>query len=193
MDGDSGGRQSDAGHGPWDISEVTGRREDHGLFDLGSLIIRSVPGISVKLHMKSPGADPYAVELILGDSLMCLQAFTARSRSSKWHGIRAKIIENLREEGRAADAVHGCLGDEIIAYGSALEPPSPTTRIVGYDGPGWLLRGLIRGSAALDQDPADTLESIFGDIVVDPTGASRADGALLPLRIPNIGPGHPSW
>lgn len=178
--------------GPWDASEADDRRREKFRIDLGGLVIRGVPGMSVRLEVHE--AYAIAVTLLLGDSLVQLQAFTAFTDSSRWRPVRAEILENLRKVGKAADEVHGCLGDEVIAYGGAGDPEYPA-RFVGHDGPGWLLRGVFRGPVALDQDAAEVFERLIRDTIVVPDGQSRDDRSVFILRPPKvdrpIGPPRP--
>ncbi len=152
---------------------------ERGRIDLGGLVIRGVPGLKVQLEVRKSG--PIAVTLTLGDSSLQLQAFTARTESSRWQTVRAEILEGLRDAGRASEGIHGCLGAAVVACGGVGKSPRPV-RFVGCDGPGWLLRGLCSGPVALDQGAADVFERMFRDSIVVAAGQSRAERTPFILR-----------
>ncbi|OZG63799.1 hypothetical protein BHAP_1518, partial [Bifidobacterium hapali] len=60
------------------------------------------------------------------------------------------------------------------------------TRIVGVDGPRWMLRGIFSGKAATDPTDPETqaLNGFFADIVVDRGEEPLAPRDLIPMHPP---------
>ena len=60
------------------------------------------------------------------------------------------------------------------------------TRIVGVDGPRWMLRGIFSGKAAIDPDSPETeaLNKFFADIVVERGEEPLAPRDLIPMHPP---------
>ena len=60
------------------------------------------------------------------------------------------------------------------------------TRIVGVDGPRWMLRGIFSGVAATDPDSPETeaLNKFFADIVVERGEEPLAPRDLIPMHPP---------
>ena len=60
------------------------------------------------------------------------------------------------------------------------------TRIVGVDGPRWMLRGIFSGKAANDDGNSDTeaLNKYFADIVVERGDEPLAPRDLIPMHPP---------
>jgi Protein of unknown function (DUF3710) len=58
------------------------------------------------------------------------------------------------------------------------------SRIVGIEGPRWLLRATYLGHAAGDPNPDDPLELAVRDVVVVRGGMAMAPREPIPLRLP---------
>jgi hypothetical protein len=59
-----------------------------------------------------------------------------------------------------------------------------TSRIVGVDGPRWLLRGTFLGRSAIEPDPEGVLESAFRDVIVVRGTGPMAPRDLIPMQMP---------
>ena len=59
------------------------------------------------------------------------------------------------------------------------------TRVVGIDGPRWMLRGVFSGRAAVAEGPeTDALNKFFADIVVERGDEPLAPRDLIPMHPP---------
>jgi hypothetical protein len=182
---DAGSAQAPAGRGPFDASEV---EDSSGRLDLGSLWIRGVAGMELRLEVEEETQNIVGATAVLGDSAVQLQAFAAPKTMGLWDDIRAEIAESIVGQGGTADEQRGVLGTELRTRMPSAGPDGRTVfapaRFVGVDGPRWFLRAVFSGRAAIEDDAAAELMDVVRQTVVVRGDAAMAPRDLLPLRLP---------
>lgn len=174
--------------GPWDRSETTVDETDDTYLDLGGLVVRGSPGVEVRLQVDEASSTVAAVMLAAPDSGLELRAFAAPRNGGIWDDVRADIAAEAARHGGTATEQDGEFGPELNVVvpvrtpdGRAATQPS---RIVGVEGPRWMLRGTFFGRSAVAPDPDGDLETAFRSVVVVRGEGPMAPRELLTLRIP---------
>jgi hypothetical protein len=181
----------DRTYGPFDVSEVDLDDEDlgKGRVDLGSLLIRGRPGMQVRIEVDQQSQRIRAVTLVAGRSGVQLQAFAAPRSSGIWADVSREVAADATKRGGTATAIEGPFGPELKVVVPATmpdgKPATQTTRVVGVDGPRWLLRATFFGPA-IDRSEAGDLDDAFRDTVVVRGVDPMPPREPLPLRMPVV-------
>ncbi|TXS49075.1 DUF3710 domain-containing protein [Streptomyces sp. t39] len=172
----------DAVGGPRDIDEVNLSAEYFS--DLGGLRIRVLPEAELQ-PMRADG-EIVAVTVVQAGTAIQLQAFRTSDESS-WASIRGQMLSRLHALGATAQEWVGLAGIEIraavpgdIGGRSILQ----SIRVLGFDGPGWVLRGIISGTGAAEESDDEWAYEVFAGTVVDHTFRPSAGGSSIVLRWP---------
>lgn len=169
------------GSGPWDAGESYPERPR---VDLGSLLIPVEPGMEVQLNVAEEHI--VAASVTHGRSSLQVQALAAPKSGSLWDDLREEVATEVGQLGGQTHETEGPFGTEVRASMPAEpgEGPLEPARFFGVDGPRWLLRGVIRGEAAADDDLARPLEDVFAGIVVVRGDHPAPPRDLLEIRLP---------
>jgi hypothetical protein len=134
--------------------------------------------------MTSRDGSVVGVTLIRGRTAIQLQAFRALGDTS-WATVREELSRSMRRRGGSVEERVGRVGTELQAVVRIQGPPGKdrrTTRALGHDGPGWLLRGFVAGVGAEPDTTEDWPCTTFQNTVVrSPTTPSGTD-PLIRLR-----------
>lgn len=175
--------------GPFDASEV----EDLDLeaddrIDLGALKVAGMPGMELGLQVDEGSGVVQAVLLMLDDSALELRAFAAPKTSGIWDEVRQEIMDEAARMGGTATETDGPFGTELVLVVPVEDPEgqvfSQTSRVIGVDGPRWLLRATVLGRAAVEPDAAVPLEETLRNVVVVRGNEPMAVREGLPLQLP---------
>jgi hypothetical protein len=174
--------------GPWD--ERDDRRPlGSELIDLGGLLVPTEPGLKIELMASRRDGSLVGVTLIRGRTAIQLQAFRALGDTS-WATVREDLARTTRGRGGSAEERVGPAGPELQAVVRIQGPPGKdrqTARVLGHDGPGWILRGFVTGvGAEPDSTEEWPYETFQGTVVRMPT-ETRDDDPLIRLRRPESG------
>lgn len=175
--------------GPFDATEVDAddlQGEDR--IDLGGLVITGIPGMELRLQVDEDTNEVQAVLLVLEESALELRAFAAPKTSGIWSEVRREIAAEATRMGGTATEADGPFGPELTLVVPVQDPDgqmySQRSRVVGVDGPRWLLRGTVLGRAALEAEAAELLEDSFRKVVVvrgtEPMAPREPLGLTLP-------------
>ncbi|HEU4948381.1 MAG TPA: DUF3710 domain-containing protein [Kribbella sp.] len=186
--GESGAPGAD-GKGPYDVSEVEpATLEADDRIDLGALIITGLPGMELRLQVEEQSGDVQAVLLVLEDSALELRAFAAPKSAGIWADVRREIAAEATRMGGTATESEGPFGTELVLVVPVQDPGgqifSQTSRVIGVDGPRWLLRGTVLGRAAVEPEAAPPMEDSFSNVVVVRGNEPMAPREALALRLP---------
>lgn len=181
------GTPADALTGPWDSTQRSGD-EAPGYIDLGALKVRVRVGLNIQMPTDGDGVSMGSVVLVTNDAGLEIRAFAAPRSGGLWDDVRADLItEVARLEGEYQE-VEGPFGTELhvrvpvtLPSGEAGFQPS---RIVGVDGPRWMLRGTFLGQAALEPSDDDLLAEAFRDVIVVRGEGPRPVRDALLLTVP---------
>ncbi|MEV6496639.1 DUF3710 domain-containing protein [Streptomyces prunicolor] len=166
----------DGEFGPWDAAETPVPSGVERL-DYGVLRVPRLEG--ARMHPLMAGGRAVGVIVSLGDHAFSVQAFRVPVGPA-WRKTLPKIIQGIRDQGGTAEEAESGLGSEVRARifvvkdGQRVLQP---TRIVGCDGPGWLLRGGYGGPAALTDLVDPRAHHLFTQTVVD-LSAAEEEGHL---------------
>lgn len=172
--------------GPWDSSEKKTTADSY--IDLGGLLIKSHPGLNLRLETDQKSQQVIAVTLQLGEGTLQVQAFAAPKSAGIWDDIRKEISESVRRQGGQVEINDGPLGRQLISRVPAQTPDGRKgfriARFVGVDGPRWFVRGVFSGAAVLPGEAASALEEVFRSVVVHRGSDPMAPRDLLPMVVP---------
>ncbi|MEE1295474.1 MAG: DUF3710 domain-containing protein [Bifidobacterium sp.] len=168
-------------YGPWDIDEEDAPDYDEYL-SLGAFYLPFVQGIQLRIKASRKDNTLLGATVTIGHSSLEMEAFAAPKTMGLWDDIRARMIEKNPN----AKEVPGVFGAELEMPVATPDGKVHTTRIVGVDGPRWMLRGIFSGTAAQDpdSDEAKTLNDFFAKVVVDRGQEPLAPNDLIPLSQP---------
>ncbi len=184
--GDEGARAGDR-RGPWD--EAEGRHTDDPTYvDLGALVVRARSGLELRLSSDSDTGQVVAVMLGAADGAVELRVFAAPRSTGIWDDVRADIAAEVKRVGGSVREQEGEFGTELavvlpVTLDDGRKATQPS-RIVGVQGPRWLLRGTFLGRPAAQADPDGLVESAFRDVVVVRGSEPMAPREALALRLP---------
>ncbi|TWD83823.1 uncharacterized protein DUF3710 [Kribbella amoyensis] len=180
---------AERGHGPYDVTEVdeaTLEAEDR--IDLGALVITGLPGMELRLQVDEQSGDVQAILLVLEDSALELRAFAAPRTAGIWSEVRREIAAEATRMGGTASETEGPFGTELVLVVPVQDPEgqifSQTSRVIGVDGPRWLLRATVLGRAAVEPDAAPPMEEALRNVVVVRGSEPMAPRESLALRLP---------
>ncbi|MEV6479798.1 DUF3710 domain-containing protein [Streptomyces sp. NPDC051576] len=177
----------DGEFGPWDETETPVPSGVERL-DYGVLRVPQLEG--ARIHPLNSGGRAVGVIVSLGDHALSLQAFRVPV-GPVWGKVRPKIIQGVRNQGGTAEDAESSLGSEVRARIPVVkggEQVLQPTRIVGCDGPGWLLRGSYGGPAALTDVVDPRFYHLFTQTIVDlppPTAEDTAEVAEVEVTMPS--------
>jgi hypothetical protein len=166
-------------NGPWDRSETEADEDGEGYLDLGGLVVKGAPGLELRLQVDEQAQSVAAVMLAGPESGLELRAFAAPRWDGIWDEVRDDIAAEAAKVGGSATELDGEFGTELRVVVPVQTPDgkqaTQTSRIVGVDGPRWMLRGTFLGKSAIDPDPDGVVERAFRDVIV-----VRGDGPMAP-------------
>ena len=183
----------DRDEGPFDIDEVDLEGDDVQRIDLGALIVTPFEEMQLQLQVDEPRQQVQSFLVGDGVSAMEVALFAGPRRTSMLAEIREEITAATEKEGGEVTLLEGPFGVE-------LRRRQPVTDVQGrrgthvsrtwlVGGPGWVLRGIVFGRAALepeDEDVSIALLECFGNLVVRRGTSPAAPGSLIPLTIPDL-------
>jgi Protein of unknown function (DUF3710) len=196
--------------GPYDISEVESieSTEESPKIDLGSLILSPLPGSELRLQVAEETGEIVSAMLVIEtiveppasanqqaqaySSALELGAYAAPRSGGLWAELRDEISRNATEAGGTASLAEGPFGVELRRLIPVTTPDGDEgyqpSRMWVAEGPRWLLRGIVYGQAAIEDDTdspvvADVLAA-FRQVIVRRGDEAMAPGDLLPLTMP---------
>jgi hypothetical protein len=181
--------KADRPDGPWDVTELDLDDPDApSRIDLGSLLVRGAEGMQLQLQLDRETDRVSAVMVVEEDSAVQLLAVAAPRSEGRWDEIRSELAADARSRGATVEEGSGPLGRELrvllpIRLPDGQEAVQPS-RVIGVDGPRWLLQATFLGRATQDPAAFARLADVVRDTVVVRGDAPMAPGDLLPLRLP---------
>ena len=168
-------------HGPWDVEDENVPDYDEYL-DMGSYYLPFLKGIELRVKANRATQQVLGTTITYGSSSVEIEAFAAPKTLGLWDDVRADLIEANKD----AKEVEGVFGTELKLPVNVKGGKTVNTRIVGVDGPRWMLRGIFSGKAAIDPDSPETeaLNKFFADIVVERGEEPLAPRDLIPMHPP---------
>ena len=167
--------------GPWDVDDEDVPDYDEYL-DLGAYYLPFMKQIELRIKANRSTGVVLGATITYKNSSLEVEAYAAPKTLGLWGDLR----EDFLESNTKAKAVDGVFGTEISLPVSVKGGKAVTTRIVGVDGPRWMLRGIFSGTAATDPHAQETqaLNRFFADIVVERGEEPLAPRDLIPMHPP---------
>ncbi|GAA1910783.1 hypothetical protein GCM10009737_10310 [Nocardioides lentus] len=179
--------QPDTGAGPYDVDDVDVAGTER--VDLGSLLIAPSAGREVRVQVDEKTQAVRSVLVAGPDGAMELRAFAAPRNGDLWSEVRPQIVADLERRGGRATEREGRFGTELVCRmtvqrqdGTPAEQPS---RVLGFNGPRWLLRATLLGKPAVSAEDAKPWEDAFAEVVVRRGAHAMAVGDPLPIVLPD--------
>ena len=166
--------------GPWDVDDEN-MPDDEDYVDLGAYLLPVVPGM--ELRVKANRASQQVVGCIVsyGRSSLEIEPFAAPKTLGLWDDVRDDLLQGNQQSSEA----EGVFGMEVRLPVKDKSGRVLHTRIVGVDGPRWMLRGIFSGPAATqDNDESDVLNRFFSSIIVARGDEPLAPRDLIPMHAP---------
>lgn len=174
-------------NGPWDATERPPGEEESYL-DLGPLLVRGQEGITFQLPADGDDGEIGSVVLVSDDSALELRVFAATRSGGLWDEVRDDLAEEVARLGGESTVVDGPYGAELHVAVPATSPEGEEglqpSRIIGIEGPRWLLRATVLGEAALDLSDAGLLMAALRDVIVVRGAEPRIPREALLLTLP---------
>lgn len=180
---------ADRPSGPWDASEVDVDEADENRVDLGGLVVKGRPGLELRLQVDEATQQVAAVLLVGGEGALELRPFAAPRNGGIWDDVRKKIAAETARRGGTATEKDGEFGTELHVVMPVKTPEGQNatqpSRVLGIEGPRWLLRATLLGRPAVEPDREHELEQAMRDVVVVRGTSPMAPGEPLPLVMPS--------
>ncbi|MFC4784755.1 DUF3710 domain-containing protein [Nocardioides sp. MAHUQ-72] len=172
--------------GPYDVDELP----DDGVerLDLGSLLIEPQEGRELRLQVDESTGEVQSVLLAGEDGAVELRAFAAPRNGDLWETVRPQIAADMAQHGGTASEREGRFGTELVCRmtvrledGTTATQPS---RIIGINGPRWMLRATLLGRPAMEMDGAEEWEETITRVAVRRGQGAMPVGDVLPVVLP---------
>lgn len=179
--------------GPYDIEEVDLDADEVKRLDLGTLVITPFDKMNLQLQVDKAKEKVQALLISDGSSAMEVAVFAGPTRASMVSEIRSEVIRATTDAKGTVEMVNGPFGSELRRRLPVTTPEGKAathlsrTWLVG--GPGWVLRGVVMGRAALepDNEEADSvLWELFSNIVVRRGQQPAVPGSVLTMDVPQL-------
>ena len=173
-------------NGPWDSSEKD-VGDDSAYLDFGSLIIRGRPGFNLQMPTDDDQGTIGSIVLVTENSGLELRAFADARSGGLWDAVRSDLEEEAERLDGEAERVDGPFGPELrvkvpVTLPDGEEGIQPT-RIIGIEGPRWMLRATFLGQEALEPTDDSLLMQALHDVVVVRGDDPRAPRDALLISI----------
>ena len=173
--------------GPFDVDDLP--EDDVERVDLGSLLIEPEAGRELRLQVDEASGAVQSVVLAGKDGAIEIRAFAAPRNGDLWSEVRPQIAADMAQKGGTATEREGRFGPELVCQvqvkrkegGTATQP----SRIVGINGPRWLLRATFFGRPAVEPETADEWENAVTKIAVRRGAQAMRVGEPLPVVLPD--------
>jgi hypothetical protein len=172
--------------GPWDSESIP----EDGLerIDLGSLLVPPRDGAELRLQVDEASGDVQSAMLAGEDGALELRAFAAPRNGDLWSEVRPQIAADVSQHGGTATEREGRFGTELVCQMQVVLPDGTQamqpTRIIGVNGPRWLLRATLLGRPAVEADDAQDWEDAVSAVAVHRGTHAMPVGDALPLSLP---------
>ncbi|KAB2807624.1 DUF3710 domain-containing protein [Pimelobacter simplex] len=176
----------DAHDGPYDVDELPEDGVDR--LDLGSLLVAPLADRELRVQVDEQSGAVRAVLLATDDGALELRAFAAPRHGDLWSEVRPQIAADAARRGGTATEREGRFGTELVCEVRMTRPDgqtgTQTTRVIGVNGPRWLLRATFLGEPARDPEAAAEWESAITRVAVRRGAHAMPVGEQLPLTLP---------
>ncbi|MEU4741518.1 DUF3710 domain-containing protein [Actinosynnema sp. NPDC023658] len=161
----------EAEDGPFDESQAP--NDGLNRLDLGSIRLLVPDGAQLQVQLDPNGAV-HAVNLLTTVGQLTVSAFAAPKTDRLWPEVSGDMISDFKSKGFRILRENGEWGEEITARNNEVH-----LRVVGVDGPRWLLRGIA--AAPTEEQSVHATEALYS--VMRGTVVVRGEQPM-PVRTP---------
>ena len=174
--------------GPYDADEVPESLVDDSWVDLGSLLVAPAQGKELRLQVDEATGAIASVLLAAEDGALELRAFAAPRNGDLWSEALPMLRADVAQRGGATTDREGPWGPELLCQMQVELPDGQTgvqpSRIIGVNGPRWMLRATLLGRPAVEVDEAGEWEQILASVVVRRGKEAKPKGEALDVILP---------
>jgi hypothetical protein len=174
--------------GPYDADELPDGALGVDRVDLGSLALAPFPGRELRLQVDESTGAVQAALLTAEDGALELRAFAAPRNGDLWDEVRPQLATDVERRGGSITEREGRWGTELVCQLGVQLPDgqagTQVSRIIGINGPRWMLRATLLGRPAVDGDYAQSWEDGITEVVVRRGTGAMPVGQALPLTLP---------
>jgi hypothetical protein len=172
--------------GPYDADDLP--EDGVERVDLGSMLIAPDPGRELRLQVDEASGTVQSVVLAGADGALELRAFAAPRGGDLWSEARPQIASDVASRGGTATEREGRWGPELVCRVQVTTPEGRTgtqeSRVIGVNGPRWMLRATLLGKPATDPDGAGDWEDAISRVAVQRGAGAMPVGEALPVTMP---------
>jgi hypothetical protein len=172
--------------GPYDADELPAG--DPERVDLGSLLIAPEEGRELRLQVDEASGVVQSVVLAAADGAVELRAFAAPRNGDLWSEARPQIASEISSHGGTATEHEGRWGPELVCRVQVRTPDGRTgtqeTRVLGVNGPRWMLRATLMGKPATDLEGSEEWYDVISRVAVQRGAGAMPVGEALPVTMP---------
>ena len=145
-------------------------------------------GTELRLQVDEQTGEVQSVMLAGADGALELRAFAAPRDGDLWSEVRPQIAADVAQRGGTATEREGRWGTELVCQMQVVLPDGTQamqpSRVVGINGPRWMLRATFLGQPAVQPDDAQAWEDTLAAVVVHRGAHAMPVGDPLPLTLP---------
>ena len=172
--------------GPWDASEKD-VSDEPAYLDFGSLLIRGRTGFNLQMPTDDDQGTIGSVVLVAENSGLELRAFADARSGGLWDDVRADLLTEAERLEAETEEVDGPFGPELrikvpVTLPDGEEGFQPS-RIIGIEGPRWMLRATFLGQEALEPADDSVLMNALREVVVVRGNEPKAPRAPLLISV----------
>lgn len=172
--------------GPFDEDDVD--TEDREGVDLGSLMVTPAGPMEMRLQVDEQSGEVMAVVLVADQGALELRAFAASRGGGAWDELRPRIAAETTQLGGTATEGEGPFGPDLHCTVPVKDEDgrqgTQVSRVMGYEGPRWLLRATLMGQPATEDGVPEVWEQTIRQTVVRRGRDAMPPGTPLPLHLP---------
>ena len=176
--------ESPENRGPYSEGESP---ESSEFLDLGAIRIPLIAGLQM-FPVQDDHGNILAVEIVAGTGQMQLSAFAMQRSGGLWDQIREELAEQLKSQEYQIFPLPGPFGEAVLARpipgGKSAGEGALPLLLWGVEGERWLLRVIVRGLAAEDENTRQQLVDLLHGLEVVRGEEARVPGELLPIVLP---------
>jgi len=179
---------ADGPRGPYDIDEIPADAPEITRIDLGSLHVPTVDGLELRLQIDEASGQIAAVMLAGEEGAIELRAFAAPRNGDLWGEVLPQLAADVQARGGQVGQRDGSFGPELVCQLAVTMPDGEQgvqpSRILGINGPRWMLRATFLGRPAVEMEVGQAWEGVLHHVVVSRGRTAMPKGEALPIVIP---------
>ena len=168
--------------GPFDVADAKPEEFDFSDFakasvNLGSVLLAVPHSGDIQVEMGPQG--PTMLHVVTTAGRITPVAFAAPTSGGLWETSSREIAEGLSNDGLQVHLEEGPWGDEVVGVRDEMQ-----MRIIGADGPRWMMRLTLSGPVASADELADIGRGVMARCFVSRGNNPMPAGQPLPVTLP---------